>query len=365
MHPFPADHPGLESRSLRADHPAMTNTATSDTVSPKGLTGVIDGDVHEHIQAYIAHCGKAGQAPRHVSQKRSHLRRFARETRVRSLAEITLESLTDNLAALRRAGKSARTCNWRRQIVVGFLNWCVRTGRILAHNAADAPKFDESDDQRRVRRALTDEECARLLAVAQSRDDGPFRSLWYRLALDVGLRRGELERLRWSDIDFDLRVLTLRGSKAKRRDVVPLLGESADALLAIKPRHFTPEARVFPSIVRDADRRADFHAAGIPETDDRGRVADLHSLRTTLGTRLAKRGVAPQIAQRIMRHSSYATTLRHYTDLQLDDMRRAMLDLSPSDRASTVDSLLSWLDSCPAPLSGSHRRAIAALLSAA
>jgi hypothetical protein len=39
--------------------------------------------------------------------------------------------------------------------------------------------------------------------------------------------------------------------------------------------------------------------------DDEGRVIDLHALRTTLGTQLARSGIAPQIAQRIMRHAEY------------------------------------------------------------
>ncbi len=35
------------------------------------------------------------------------------------------------------------------------------------------------------------------------------------------------------------------------------------------------------------------------------------TLRTTLGTQLARAGVAPQITQRIMRHADFRTTNRH------------------------------------------------------
>ena len=58
--------------------------------------------------------------------------------------------------------------------------------------------------------------------------------------------------------------------------------------------------------------------------DDEGRVADLHAMRTTLGTNLARAGVALQVAQRIMRHSDYKTTLRHYTVLGLNDITPAI-----------------------------------------
>ena len=55
---------------------------------------------------------------------------------------------------------------------------------------------------------------------------------------------------------------------------------------------------------------------------------DLHAMRTTLGTNLARAGVAPQIAQRIMRHADYRTTLKHYTVLGLTDTSKAISQLS-------------------------------------
>jgi len=109
----------------------------------------------------------------------------------------------------------------------------------------------------------------------------------------------------------------------------------------------TPKARVFPQTVTDLTRQKDFLRAGLareevvtdpdgqpimvgkdkrsrPKTrivceDAEGRVIDLHAMRTTLGTNLARIGVPPQIAQRIMRHSDYCTTQQHYTILGLTD----------------------------------------------
>ncbi|MBL0922422.1 MAG: site-specific integrase [Phycisphaerales bacterium] len=325
-------------------------------------TPICNGDalpaVHPAIDAYIAHCRASNQARRHVDQKKSHLRKFVREVRARTLADVTLEALTANLAALREAGKSARTCNWRRQIVISWLNWCVKTERIERHPADHAPRFDESDDQRRPRRALNDAECERLIAVADAHS--PERGVWYRLALEVGLRRGELARLRWADVDLDARTITVRGSKGKRADTVPLLGDTVKALLALKPATLTLDGKVFLSPPGDAERRADFTAAGVVGINERGRVADLHALRTTLGTRLARRGVAPQVAQKIMRHRDYATTLRYYTDLQVEDMRNAL-----RGACAAVDGelpFIGWLDICPIPLSDPHRRAISGLL---
>ncbi len=76
---------------------------------------------------------------------------------------------------------------------------------------------------------------------------------------------------------------------------------------------------------------------GVDTADDEGRVIDLHALRTTLGTKLARAGVAPQIAQRLMRHSDYKTTLRHYTVLGLTDTAGAIQSIPLIEAAAQVN----------------------------
>lgn len=49
-------------------------------------------------------------------------------------------------------------------------------------------------------------------------------------------------------------------------------------------------------------------------------------------------GVPPQIAQRIMRHAAYRTTLKRYTSLQLSDDSAALAGISaPSSQGTKQD----------------------------
>ena len=73
----------------------------------------------------------------------------------------------------------------------------------------------------------------------------------------------------------------------------------------------------------------DLEAAGIPKTDDEGRTIDVHALRHTTGSYLAKAGVAPRVAQSFMRHSDIRLTLGIYSDPSLLNMAAA-LDALPS-----------------------------------
>ena len=288
----------------------------------------------EHVAAYVGHCRHAGQAPHHVTQKETQLAALIAGSKATRLADLTADALELHLSGLKARGLSARSMNFARQIAVAFYGWCVKTGRAQANPLRVVPKQDEARDRRRVRRPLTDDELSRLLAVARERG----REAWYLAAALAGLRKGDLLRLTWGDVDFGQSTVTVRAGKAKRVDVIPMHPQLADALrrrLAASPA--LPAARVWGAPVGDLTRRKDFARAGIPTEDAEGRVIDLHALRTTLGTQLARAGVAPQVAQRIMRHGDYRTTLKHYTVLGLVDTAKAVAQL-PGVRAFGTDT---------------------------
>ena len=53
--------------------------------------------------------------------------------------------------------------------------------------------------------------------------------------------------------------------------------------------------------------------------DEAGKVVDFHSLRHSTATLLSQAGIAPQIAQAILRHADTTTTMTTHTHLQLLD----------------------------------------------
>ncbi len=340
----------------------IANQIEEDVVAKR--KGLIDPDDHrfathnrraiaEHVVEYLTTCERAGQAAKNIDEKRRHLERLIAEGEIKRLSDLTPDLLEANMAAMTVRKKtdqrdaegkpvyvtvpaSARTRNFRRQAAVAFGNWCKKTGRVRRNALEVVPKADERADRRRVRRALEDDEAARLLAVARERDaelngDPHYphkpscRAAWYSAALYAGLRRGDLKRLRWADIDFAAGTITIANGKAKRTDVIPMHPEVVSELEAIRPTMQINAAggRVFQTAVTARTQRADFERAGIT-ADSEGRVADLHALRTTMATNLARAGVAPQTAMKLLRHASIETTMRSYTVLTLNDTARAI-----------------------------------------
>lgn len=278
-----------------------------------------------HVKDYVAACRGRGEAATGLTEKERHLDWFVEVAGTSSLNKIRPDEFDLRLSALTEAGSAARTVNLKLECVRSFLNWCVKNGRLDRNPLRVVQRRNEVVDRRRRRRVLSAKEAQALLAVARAQAAGvpgaQLRPLWYLLPLLAGLRRGDMVRLTWGDLDLAAKVptLTVTGGKAKRRvDVLPLHPDLARDLAAVRPKDALPSARVFPRAVSNATRQEDFTRAGIVlETED-GYYADLHALRHTFGTRLAEKGVPPATLQRLMRHSTVELTMRYYVHLGVD-----------------------------------------------
>jgi integrase len=143
-----------------------------------------------------------------------------------------------------------------------------------------------------------------------------------KMALLTGMRRGELFRLKWEDIDFQRAFIHIRSPKGGRDQKVPL-NESAKTLLQAHPRVEGSEY-VFPG--RNGQQRVDCtkqvnkikKAAGLP-ADFRA----LHGLRHVFASTLASSGeVDMYTLQKLLTHKSPSMTQR-YAHLRDDALRAA------------------------------------------
>jgi integrase len=144
----------------------------------------------------------------------------------------------------------------------------------------------------------------------------------------TGLRRGELARLSVGSLELagprPCVRLQAATTKNRRADTVPLRQDVADELRSwIAGKR--PDELVFhvrKDLVHVLD--LDLAAAGIDKEDERGRIVDVHSLRMTFGTWLARAGVPLTTAQKLMRHSDPKLTANLYTDAALLDLQGAV-----------------------------------------
>ena len=271
-----------------------------------------------------------------------------------------------------RPGIGAQTFNFYLAAFKQFCRWMVRDGRVSDSPVAHLGGLNVKTDRRHDRRALSVEELRWLLDATRNGPTrfgmtGLERAMLYRVAVETGLRRGELASLTRASFDLDPvhpTVAVEAGySKHRRRDVLPLRPDTAADLreflvckLADAPAFKVPRERHESADMFRADlaagRAAWLEKAATAEerkqreamsflmyVDAAGRYADFHCLRHTCGSLLAANGVHPKVAQSIMRHCTIDLTMSRYSHVfagQEADAVAALPDLGLPVAEATI-----------------------------
>jgi integrase len=133
------------------------------------------------------------------------------------------------------------------------------------------------------------------------------------LAINTGLRRGELLGLTWERVDLSRGVIRLELTKSGKRREVPLNDDSYRALVNLTPK---TAGRVFST---KSLRKAYENAVVAAKVDD----ANFHTLRHTFASWAVMRGVSLKELQELLGHSTLTMTLR-YAHLAPERLRTAV-----------------------------------------
>jgi integrase len=178
----------------------------------------------------------------------------------------------------------------------------------------ELPKVDNQKIE-----TLSPEQLTNLLTAIDASPDIEAANIM-RMALYTGMRRGELFKLKWTDIDFDKGFIHIREPKGGESQIIPL-NEQARQVLNNHPK---TAANIFVTHTGkpfvDIGRRVNVikRAAGIgPE------FRALHGLRHVYASMLASSGkVDMYVLQRLLTHKSAQMTQR-YAHLQDEALRHA------------------------------------------
>ncbi len=307
--------------------------------------------VEDNLTAYRAHLTAENYTPKHVKTVVDRVRAAAEYLGWATIGQINAEGADRYDTALKQRGLSDRTRQAHRAALKAFGYWLVG-GEKLPGNPLRAKKGGRHRKgkikRRLVRRMLLPEEWPHLQAAALAGPEryglaGEDRVLLYELAIQTGLRAGELRSLARDDLRLSAAPphVFLDGEHTKngenaRQYVTAELAKRLRAYIARK----TPQAEVFalpqpkqvPRMLREdlgearrawlaeaiddpkeytRRRESDFLA----ETDHAGKRLDFHSLRHTCGAWLAMAGVPIKVVQGILRHSTITLTMDTYGHL--------------------------------------------------
>jgi integrase/recombinase XerC len=184
------------------------------------------------------------------------------------------------------------------------------------HHLIGVTSFPANWQQAALPKTLNNDEVERLLAALKYDGKAALRTAAIvRCALDLGLRSCEVAHLGLDDINWSAATVTLRRTKGRRDDVMPLPAATGQAIAdylkherpqttnrAVFVRNVAPRDQpVGPDLIRKSIRQA-YARAGLPYTRS-------HLLRHTMANRLLAGGSSIKEVADVLRHRSLNTTL--------------------------------------------------------
>lgn len=205
------------------------------------------------------------------------------------------------------------TLNRLKSTLSAALTWGCRRLKALRGWRNPCRDVPAEREHNAIVRYLTDDERRRLLGAAAA-SAWPKLQLLVMLALTTGARRGELEALRWKDVDLERGRAYVGRSKNGQPRVLPLVAPVV-ALLRRQPQP-SPEAFVFCSRFHP-DRPASWQTAWRRALALSGVACRFHDLRHSAASYLAMNGASLIEIADVLGHKQLDTT-RRYAHLSVE-----------------------------------------------
>lgn len=212
------------------------------------------------------------------------------------------------------------------------------------------PNVKKLEERRDVGRALSPEEEVKLIDAAPKVRRSSLVGLFVRVAMLTGMRSGEILGLRWGQVDFHTRVISVGRAKTSSGTgrQIPMNGELYE-LLARHAKWFTEnfgEAKegfcVFPwgsPAPTDPTRPTTTMKKAWGALREKANVeCRIHDLRHTVATKFAEAGTPESTMLALLGHMSRAM-LEHYSHVRLAAKRAAVEALTTRAIAPISDSI--------------------------
>jgi len=264
------------------------------------FTGTVTVDWQQMVEEYRHDKQVAGIVEDSLYEVALTLRHFERLVGKCNSKQITQNAIDRFI--LERGKEVVRpTLNKDVRNLKAFIRWCRENRYVNGEIRIKLLKEDE-----RPVKSLTNIQIKKLLSASK-----PYRTMRMRvlLALGTGLRRGDIESLRVSDIDFENSYITTRSKKTRKsmgsRPVpVPVMAELKKYVSGLDAE----QEKIFD------DRFKQYRWEKIRQKVGLGDLK-FHDLRKTFGSMLAQNGVSTAVTQRLLEHSSPNLTNKVYTNV--------------------------------------------------
>ena len=214
------------------------------------------------------------------------------------------------------------TVNRRLTVIKHMFKQAVEWDLVKSNPATSVKRFTVNSERTRF---LTQHEIQTLLETCEKQITSPWLLPLVTLALNTGMRQGELLRLKWENVDLERGSITIIQSKTLRRKTIAINEPAREALNWLQENRYGELLLMWPwgdpigkVTVYDAFKKA-CSTAGI--TDFR-----FHDLRHTFASHLVMAGVDLVTVKELLGHKTINMTNR-YTHLAQEHKAQAVAKL--------------------------------------
>lgn len=241
-----------------------------------------------------------------------HLNAFLGSKHLHEITVLDIENYK-----VERSGKVApATVNRELACLKHIYTKAIEWGKTDASPASRVKKFREENQRVRY---LEEEEIERLYGACPVHLK-PIAAV----ALNTGMRRGEILTLKWADVNLRTKVITVLNSKNGEKREVPINEDLARILFRVPKNSKSPYVFCKDDGTPYGSVKVSFNSAL-----GRAKIKNFrfHDLRHTFASRLVMRGVDLKTVQELLGHKDMTMTLR-YSHLSPDHKRAAVEKLS-------------------------------------
>jgi len=264
------------------------------------FTGTVTAEWRQMVEEYRHSKTVAGITDSSLYETALTLRHFERLVGKCNSKQIT-QHIIDKFILHRGSEVKRPTLNKDIRNLRTFINWC-RENRYLNGEL----KIKELREDERPVKSLNSTQIRNLLFAAELYPTMKVRIL---LALGTGLRRGDIESLKISDIDLANNYITTTSRKTRKSmGSRPVAASGMSELSKYVSGLNGEQVKLF---------RDNFNQKKWRKICEDAALADLrfHDLRKTFGSMLAQNGISTAVTQRLLEHSSPNLTNKVYTNV--------------------------------------------------
>lgn len=314
----------------------------------------IDNWFHTWLYEYKKPAVKQGTIGVYEDTYESYIKNSLGKKKLRDLRPEHIQNLYNTL---NRKGYSRNTIELV-AVVIGSMYKQAYKNQLIVKNPVPLATLPRTEGPKE-RRVLTREEQDIFLSAAR----GHKYYYIFELALSTGMRSGEIRGLQWNDVDFQKRLIHVRGTlvqnrygfsidlpktRSSYRDIPMLdnvytllkdhrkeqlekkllLGQEWKTAAGLENLVVTTSmgAPLGKSYLNNAMKTI---IRGIQEKEPEFNYISMHGLRHTFATRCIENGVEPHVLKTIMGHSKLAITMDLYAHVLPDTRKKEMEKIAP------------------------------------